>query len=806
MDSLKNFFALPAMDNEVDRQIAQVLRGVLVFFGGISLLYVALSSLTDFQRWGRYAAQGGILLSCMLLGLFFLRKGYARSAAIFATLVIWLVFTVAAYTGGGVRSSGYFGYLVVLVVAGVLSGKRFDTLLVTLLCIGAGYYMVYAEMNGTLPRPAVPMTAFALWLDSLFFFAVVAGLLFMTMRVTFSALQRLNHELFERKQAEQKAAQSASQLATLNEIARAVSEVTDLGAVLEIIRQQLEKLLEFDFYSVRVFHAETRMVTYLAVYESGRYWDEADAPLIPGTETCEVFETGKSVLRLYREDELETIKSSLHRVGDRNRYTSSVIFVPLKKQGQTIGLLTMQRYAFNAYTEEHLRLVESVAIQVAIAIENARLFARLQSELAERKQAEELTRKVNFELQRRLKELYALNAAAQAGASAKDEGELLEAVVETLYRSLYPDIVGVAFWDEQEGVLRTIPRAHRGIPESVDRMVFRPGQGIVGHVAATRQSYRMRNLDDPFYLSIDPFIRSELCVPILAGEKLLGVLDIESREPDAFSDADENLLVTVAGQLAAALERLRAEQQLRALNADLEQRVSERTAQLQAANKELEAFSYSVSHDLRAPLRSINGFAKILDEDFSGDLPLSARQFLDKIVNAGSQMARLIDELLSFSRLGRNPLSLQATDVNETVQIVIESLVPETRGRQIEWVLAEMPPATVDPSLLRLVYTNLIGNAVKYTGTRQAARIEIGSFTKNGEIVYFVRDNGVGFDMQYAGKLFGVFQRLHRDDEFEGTGIGLATVQRIINRHGGRVWAEAAVDRGATLFFTLGRE
>lgn len=1304
MDILKNIIELPRIEDEIDMQIARVLRGTLGFFGVASVAYVLASSLADFSNWGRYATQGGILLACMLLGLFYLHKGYARSVAIFETLVIWLVFTLAAYTGGGVRSSGYFGYLVVLVVAGVLSGKRFDTLFVALLCAGVGYYLVYAEMSGLLPPPRVPMTPFALWLDSLLYFSIVAGLLFLTMRITKNAFQRLSLELTERRRAElalresearyrgllenipsitflvgfkqgspnptmyvspqiesilgykaenftkdpyfldtiihpddlarvtaqaaeadltgasfssdyrviardgrlfwfrdesvlvrdehgqplyrlgvwsditerkfaeQKAAQAAKQLTMLNEIGRAVSEITDLDAVLEFIRQQLEKLVEFDFYSVRIFNPESMTVTHLAVYESNRYWKQADTPLMPGTDAYQVFETGESVLHLYTPEEIEVYAANpVMQIGDRSHITASVIFTPLKKHGQTIGALSVQQREANSYTEEHLRLVEAVAIQVAIAIENARLFgnlqnelferekaeqtsrrksdqlttlieigsavssqrdlaslletvyqesirilpfdfffiglhepqtgqitfpimydegrivyqspqtllettfsgktilsgkplllnqwsenpslpsvivgdstkltsslmfaplqatervlgvisaqsyekdafdeedlsllteiarqvaiaienarlfADLQTELVERRQAEELTRRVNFELQRRLKELYVLNEVAQAGASTQDEHELIAAAVEIFHRSLSPDIVGVALWNEEQQALRTFPRFHRGMPERVNEMSFRVNEGIVGYVAATQHPYYMKDSSqgDSFYHSIDPDIRSELCVPILAGERLLGVFNIESKQPNAFSDSDERLLVTVAGQLAASLERMRAEQQLRALNADLEQRIAERTAelsaaftaqveaekranllrqrlldfnqellpsmepvdvldlihktandlvphdvfapfwvdearqvllpvdprgrqwhnepslnwtvsfgqgiigdvvrkqqaecvnnshldpravypphmkriraehsiflpvhtgeemiaclillrhdwpfftqsefevaqlllgqarlalrnarifaQLEASNRELESFSYSVSHDLRAPLRAINGFSKILAEDFSQELSPMARGFLEKISASGAKMAQLIDELLNFSRIGRKPLNRQDVDLTALVKAVIETLAAETTGRQIEWRLMELPPANGDSALLQVVYTNLLGNAVKYSRHRSEAVIEIGSLMQDEELVYFVRDNGAGFDMQFADKLFGVFQRLHRDDEFEGTGIGLATVKRIVEKHGGRIWAEAAVDQGATFYFSLGK-
>jgi signal transduction histidine kinase len=259
------------------------------------------------------------------------------------------------------------------------------------------------------------------------------------------------------------------------------------------------------------------------------------------------------------------------------------------------------------------------------------------------------------------------------------------------------------------------------------------------------------------------------------------------------------------GELARAFDQMTEKLKTTTVSRDeLEQRVIERTDQLEAANKELEAFSYSISHDLRAPLRAIHGFSRILLEEHAPHLADEAQRYLRLVRDNAQHMGQLIDDLLAFSRLSRQPLKRQRVVYADLVRQVLGDLGSEHVGRRVDIAVGDLPLCQADPALLKQVLVNLCTNALKFTRQREVAVIEIGCSKASGECVYFVKDNGVGFDMQYVGKLFGVFQRLHRVNEYDGTGVGLAIVQRIIARHGGRVWAEAAVNQGATFYFTLG--
>ncbi len=305
------------------------------------------------------------------------------------------------------------------------------------------------------------------------------------------------------------------------------------------------------------------------------------------------------------------------------------------------------------------------------------------------------------------------------------------------------------------------------------------------------ESYRADDLS--VFATGVPVINREEPIAMADGTTIVALTTkIPLRGPDGTIDR----LVGISHNIT---ERKNSEDRIQALNQSLERR----TEQVEAVNKELEAFSYTISHDLRAPLRAIRGFSKILLEEYGVQIPPEGQRFLNLVDQNAGQMSELIDDLLSFSRLGRHPVNRELIKPTELVQQIWSDLIAERPDRKVEFTLAEMPACLPDRTLLRQVYTNLLANALKFTSKQDIGRIEVGFERNDQEVIYFVRDNGAGFNMQYYNKLFGVFQRLHRAEDYEGTGVGLAIVQRIIMRHGGRVWAKGEIDKGATFFFTL---
>jgi PAS domain S-box-containing protein len=266
---------------------------------------------------------------------------------------------------------------------------------------------------------------------------------------------------------------------------------------------------------------------------------------------------------------------------------------------------------------------------------------------------------------------------------------------------------------------------------------------------------------------------------------------------------DAGKIARIIASFIDITEQKQAEEEIRRLNLDLEKRVADRTAQLEATNKELKAFAYTVSHDLRAPLRHIEGFIQLLNETSGNKLDSQSLKYISIITDSTRKMGELINDLLSFSRMGRQEMNFIEVDLDALTHDVIKGLAPDLEGRKIQWQIEEMPVVNGDSSMLRVVMTNLLANAVKFTRPKEEAVIETGFERREGETVVFVRDNGVGFDQKNEDKIFDVFQRSHRVDDFEGTGVGLAIVQRIIHRHGGRVWAEGETGLGAVFYFTL---
>ncbi len=450
-------------------------------------------------------------------------------------------------------------------------------------------------------------------------------------------------------------------------------------------------------------------------------------------------------------------------------------------------------------------------VNIALVRDKAGRPLRIQSivrDISRRKMAQEERERLLSDLIHRSTQLMTAAEISKSASTILDPDELMQEVVNVIQSRFGFYYVGLFLVDE-EGEYAVL-QAGTGEP---GRLMLQAGHKLrVGGASMTGQCVahgearialdvgeEAVRFDNPYL----PLTRSEMALPLIARGQCIGALSVQSAQAAAFSPADIAALQTMADQVAVAITNARFYDQIQRYATHLEDLVAARTAELAAVNRELEAFAYSVSHDLRAPLRSIDGFSQALLEDYAEMLDARGQDYLRRVRAAAKRMGRLIDDLLQLSRLTRRVMHRRSVNLSDMVRQIAEDLAGQEPERQVEWVIAPDVTAVGDPHLLQVALENLLGNAWKFTSKHPTARIEFGVMQKEGRTVYYVRDDGAGFDMAYADKLFGAFQRLHGLAEFEGTGIGLATVQRIIHRHGGQVWAEGEVEKGATFYFTL---
>jgi signal transduction histidine kinase/ABC-type uncharacterized transport system substrate-binding protein/putative methionine-R-sulfoxide reductase with GAF domain len=523
----------------------------------------------------------------------------------------------------------------------------------------------------------------------------------------------------------------------------------------------------------------------------------------------------------------------------------SVIALPLKDgTANVFGVLLIYSAETHAFTPEEIRLLEELVGDLAFGI----MVLRTRTE---RKRAEEALKRIEWMLSKKHTVAMAEDDQGYGDLTALNhDGIILKSVGPDVLRSIaadYLDLLGTssaiyeingdyAFGIFASNWCRMLDRASRKLCNTADNTAaLSSGQWLCHESCWTCCSKAAIATRAPVDIECSGGIRL-YGVPIIADETVIGSINFgygdipqdpvklqalanayhlneedllaecnsyDSRPPYIVEMAKSRLHAS-ARLIGALVERRRAESEILTLNQELEQRVADRTVQLEAANKELESFAYSVSHDLRTPLRHITGFMELLKETLGTTPDEQGRHYMDTISNAARKMGMLIDDLLSFSCMRRQAMSFQPVAPGDLVRDIIRDLEPDISGRTIDWHIGELPMVYGDAAMLKMALNNLISNALKFTRPRHETRIDIGSVPgQTAETVIYVRDNGVGFDMTYADKLFGMFQRLHRADEFEGTGIGLANVHRIITRHGGRVWAEGKLDQGAVFYFSL---
>ncbi|PWH17831.1 MAG: hypothetical protein DDG60_01175 [Anaerolineae bacterium] len=570
-----------------------------------------------------------------------------------------------------------------------------------------------------------------------------------------TALYEAHHQLEVNAHILERRSQLLQVAAEVSRVASAILDPSDLSQqVVELVQQR------FGLYYVGLFLIDEQgedIVLRAATGEAGREMLKAGHRFPIGNSSM----VGWCVANRRARIALDVGEDAVRFNNPLLPNTRSELALPLISRGQILGALTIQSDQEAAFSDEDIETFQTMADQLANAIQNARLYDQLERELEERKRAEMQVRQLNAELEERVeRRTLALKASEERFRALADNNPLRIRRYDRECRYLYANRVSNdPDFEPQQIIGKTIREVVEN-PELVElaerciRQVFETGQPMQTEYQYDEHSFAL------WYLA-----------------------------PEFGPDGQVISVVTTTLDIS---ERRRMEDELRA-----------RTLELQASNRELESFSYSVSHDLRAPLRALDGFSRILLEDFQAYLPEEAQQYLKRIREATQQMSQLIDDMLRLSRISRAELRRDPISLTELARQIVENLQSQEPERSARILIQENLIANADQGLLRLALENLFNNAWKFSAKSNPTEIEFGKTLVDGRETFFIRDNGVGFDMAYADKLFGVFQRLHSPSEFPGTGVGLAIVQRVIHRHGGRIWAQSAPGQGATFYFTL---
>jgi PAS domain S-box-containing protein len=771
---IKNLLTPPVFEDPEKTSTAKLLYIILAVDVAMCLLFLIPFLYFAPERLGRYLVLATIVLITSGLSLYATRKGHTRIASIILVASLWSSTMVAALTSGGVEASIYIGSAALIVMAGMLLGDQ-AAIITAIASIIAGVIMIALESAGILPAFINDNNVTRLLVYS-FFISLIMIFQRISTRAMREALNNAHKELQERQRTEQALRDSEEKYRLISSVSSDYMFSSQLGSdgnlQLNWVAGAFERITGYTYEDYVARGGWTA-----ALHPDDKEKDAQD---------MEILQTNQPVT-----SELRTIN----------------------KKGE---ILWVRVYAQPRWDNESNRLMG--------------IYGAVQ-EITSQKKADE-------ELEQHAEEMYLLYQMGMVLTTGQDMYQTLRRLLDHIRHLFVLDTFFVGIFDNETGIISYPLYENFNEPLQIPSRNLNENPGISGEVIFKQRAVYIPDMDAPRAdKTHTPIVvgtthtRSFLGVPMITHERVIGLVSVQSQQPNAYDERQIRLLETIAAQIGTALEKAKlldklqqelserklAEGEVRKLNIELEQRVRERTIaltvsegslrersiQLEATNKELEAFAYSVSHDLRAPLRAIKGFSQILLKDFASRLNEEGLDFLQRISQSASQMSELIESLLTLSQLTRGELFREDVNLTLLAEGILERLHEQEPERPVTWAVSKGLQAHVDEKLFRTVLENLLGNAWKYTSRTEKPTIEMGSIIKENRTVYFVRDNGVGFDMANAGKLFGAFQRLHTDSEFPGHGIGLATIKRIINRHGGVVWAEAEPGKGATFFFSL---